>query len=403
MAARRFRTLDDLDVAGRRVLLRADLNVPMQDGKVTEALRIERQAPAIRELADKGARVVVLSHFGRPKGRRVESMSLRPVVHALAAAIGRPVAFAEDCVGKEAEAAVARLRAGDVLLLENTRFHSGEESNDAEFARAVASFGDVFVNDAFSAAHRAHATTEGLARFLPAAAGRAMEAELTHLHRALDHPERPLIAVIGGAKISTKIALLGNLVKRVDVLVIGGAMANTFLAALGFEVGKSLCEHDHLDTARGILDTASAQGSAVLLPTDVVVAKELKTDPECRTTSARDVAADEMILDVGPQTVQEFSDRLEHARTLVWNGPLGAFETQPFERATVAAAKFAAQRTSAGKLLSVAGGGDTVAALAMAGVTDKFSYVSTAGGAFLEWLEGQELPGVQALMQSKES
>jgi phosphoglycerate kinase len=403
MPVRGFRTIDDIDVAGRRVLVRADLNVPIRDGQVSDRFRIERQAPTIRTLAEKGARVVVLSHFGRPSGKRIESMSLKPVASALAVAIGRPVAFAGDCVGKDAEEAVARLGRGDVLLLENTRFHAGEEANDPEFARAIAAFGDVFVHDAFSAAHRAHATTEALAHLLPAVAGHAMEAELAHLHRALDRPQRPLMAVVGGAKISTKIALLGNLVKRVDVLVIGGAMANTFFAAKGLEIGKSLCEHDHLETARGILRAAEAQGCAILLPADVVAAKELEQNADCRTVLAKDVAVDEIILDVGPQTIQELSDRLKYVRTLVWNGPLGAFETPPFHQGTVEAAKLAAAQTAAGKLLSVAGGGDTVAALALAGVTEKFSYVSTAGGAFLEWLEGRELPGVTALMQPKES
>lgn len=392
-----FRTLDDIDVTGKRVLVRLDLNVPMKDGRVADSLRLERQAPTVRELAEKGARVIVLSHFGRPKGKRVESMSLAPVAPALAEAIGRPVAFADDCVGEPAQEAAARLRNGDVLLLENVRFHAGEEANDPDFAKAVAALGDVFVNDAFSAAHRAHATTEGVAHLLPSVAGRAMQAELEHLGRALSHPDRPLMAVVGGAKISTKIALLGNLVKQVDVLVVVGAMANTFLAAQGCEVGQSLCEHDELETAREILRTAIARGAAVVLPADVVVAKEFKPHADCRVASARDVAAGEMILDVGPQSVEEFAKRLNYIRTLVWNGPFGAFETPPFERGTVAAAKEAAGRTKAGQLLSVAGGGDTVAALNMAGVADEFTYVSTAGGAFLEWLEGCELPGVAAL------
>jgi phosphoglycerate kinase len=397
-----FRTLDDVGVKGGRVLVRLDLNVPMKDGKIADALRIERQAPTLRELADKGARVIVLSHFDRPKGKRVDSMSLAPVAPALAAAIGRPVAFVGDCIGDSVKEAVARLKDGDVLLLENTRFHAGEEANDPHFANAVASLGDIFVNDAFSAAHRAHATTEGLAHLLPAVAGRAMQAELSHLHRALDRPERPLMAVVGGAKISTKIALLANLVKRVDVIVIGGAMANTFLAAQGCEVGKSLCERDQFETARDILHTAVSRGAAVVLPVDVVVAKDLKANAECRTVPVKDVAPGEMILDVGPQSVEEFAKRLEFARTLVWNGPLGAFETPPFERGTISAAKLAAARTESGHLLSVAGGGDTVAALNMAGVVDKFSYVSTAGGAFLEWLEGRELPCVAALSKQEE-
>ena len=397
-----YRTLDDLSVHGKRVLVRADLNVPMKEGEVADGSRIDRLAPTIRELADKGARVIVLSHFGRPKGKRVDSMSLEPVVPALARAIGAPVAFAQDCVGDAAERAVAKLKNGDVLLLENTRFHVGEEANNPEFAERIAALGDIFIDDAFSAAHRAHATTEALAQILPCAAGRAMESELTHLHRALDHPERPLMAIIGGAKISTKIDLLGNLLKRVDVLVIAGAMANTFFAADGHNVGKSLCERDHLDTAREILRTATARGSALVLPVDVVVAKEFAPHAKCRTTNVNNVADDELILDVGQQTVEAFGNRLAHARTLVWNGPLGAFETPPFDCGTVEAAKLAAAQTEAGKLLSVAGGGDTVAALNLAGVAGKFSYVSTAGGAFLEWLEGRKLPGVAALMQPRE-
>ena len=402
MTGRDYRTLDDLAISGRRVLVRADLNVPMQDGKITDALRIARQAPTIRELADKGARVIVLSHFGRPKGKPVASMSLEPVVSALSDALDRPVSFAVDCIGPIAERAVSEMKDGDVLLLENTRFHAGEEANDPGFAKAVATLGDDYVNDAFSAAHRAHATTEALARLMPCAAGRSMEEELTHLHRALDHPERPVMAVVGGAKISTKLELLGNLIRRVDVLVIGGAMANTFLAAQGREIGKSLCENDQLETARRILSSANAQGAALVLPVDVVVAKEFKPGAESRVVAVGDVETDDMILDVGPETIDGFAARLDQARTLVWNGPFGAFETPPFERGTISAATHAAARTRAGKLLSVAGGGDTVAALNMAGVADQFSYVSTAGGAFLEWLEGRELPGVAALMQGRD-
>jgi len=396
-----FRTLDQLDVKGMRVLVRADLNVPLKDGVVTDASRIARQAPTIRELAEKGGRVIVLSHFDRPKGKVVPSMSLKPIAPALAEAIGRPVSFAEDCIGETTRNIVAKLRDGDVLLLENTRFHAGEEKNDPEFAKALAVLGDIVVNDAFSAAHRAHASTEGLAHLLPAVAGRAMEAELSHLHKALDHPVRPLMAVVGGAKVSTKIDLLGNLIKRVDVLVIGGGMANTFLAAQGIEVGKSLCERDQLQTARDILKAAMETGAAIVLPVDVVVAKEFKAHASHRTVDVNAVARDEMILDVGPKSVEGFSRRLEHVKTLVWNGPFGAFETPPFDKATVAAAREVAKRTRAGTLLSVAGGGDTVAALNQAGVTDDFSYVSMAGGAFLEWLEGIELPGVAALAQPK--
>jgi phosphoglycerate kinase len=396
-----FRTLDDIAVKGRRVLVRADLNVPMKDGMIGDRLRIARQAPTIRELAEKGARVIVLSHFDRPKGKVVPSMSLKPLVPALSEAIGQPVAFAEDCVGEVAEKAVARLKDGDVLLLENTRFHAGEEMNDANFARSVANLGDIFVNDAFSAAHRAHATTEGLARLLPAVAGRAMEDELRHLHRALDHPKRPLLAVVGGAKVSTKIALLEHLVKRVDVLVIGGGMANTFLAAQGFEIGKSLCERDQLETARRIARVAGDASAAIVLPTDAVMAKEFRAGAPHRTVPVSQVASDEMILDIGPATVEAFAKRLLYVSTLVWNGPFGAFETKPFDRGTIAAAKAVAVRTQEGKLLSVAGGGDTVAALNQAGVAGDFSYVSTAGGAFLEWMEGQDLPGVKALRESK--
>jgi len=392
-----FRSLDDLDGKGKRVLVRADLNVPMADGKVTDTLRIVRQAPTIRELAEKGARVIVLSHFDRPKGKVVPSMSLKPLAEPLAKEIGRPVAFAEDCAGPVAEKAVAALKDGQVLLLENTRFHKGEETNDPEMAKQLAALGDIFVNDAFSAAHRAHASTEGVARLLPNAAGRSMQAELTHLQKALGNPERPLMAVVGGAKVSTKIELLENLVQRVEILVIGGAMANTFLAAQGVAVGKSLYEADHLETARKVVHMATESGAAILLPVDVVVAKEFKAGAAHRTVPVSAIGADEMVLDVGEKSIAEFQNRLNTTRTLVWNGPLGAFETPPFDQGTVAAAQMVASRTRAGQLLSVAGGGDTVAALAHAGVEDDFTYVSTAGGAFLEWLEGKQLPGVEAL------
>ncbi|SRR5579885_65348 len=398
-----YRTLDDLDVRGKRVLVRADLNVPMQDGRVTDTLRIDRQAPTIRELAQKGARVIVLSHFDRPKGKVVPSMSLRPVVEPLAKAVGRPVAFADDCVGEKAKAAVARLKNGDVLLLENTRFHAGEEKNDAHFAKELAALGDIYVNDAFSAAHRAHASTEAIAHLLPAAAGRAMQSELEHLHKALDDPQRPVMAVVGGAKISTKIALLENLLKKVDFLVIGGAMANTFLAAEDINVGKSLYEPEFYGIARRIMGSALDTNTVILLPSDAVVAKELKPGAAHRTAGIREVGAEEMILDVGPNSVREMTNRLIEIRTLVWNGPLGAFETEPFDRGTIEAAKAVARRTKTGDLLSVAGGGDTVAALNKAGVADDFTYVSTAGGAFLEWLEGKDLPGVEALKASKGS
>jgi phosphoglycerate kinase len=392
-----FRTLDDIDVKGKRVLVRADLNVPMKDGRVSDMLRIERQAPTIRELSDKGARVIVLSHFDRPKGKVVPSMSLKPVSYGLAFALSRDVAFASDCVGEVAEKAVAAMKDGDVLLLENTRFHPGEEKNDPEFVKQVARLGDIFVNDAFSAAHRAHATTEGIAHLLPAVAGRAMEAELSHLHKALDDPQRPVMAVVGGAKVSTKIALLENLIKHVNILVIGGAMANTFLAAGGISVGKSLYEPDHFDTARRIVAQAKETGTSIILPVDVVVATEFKANAHHRTVPVGEVLSHEMILDVGPDSIDEFEQRLSTAKTLVWNGPFGAFETRPFDRGTIAAARLVAARTKSGQLLSVAGGGDTVAALNLAGVADDFTYVSTAGGAFLEWLEGQELPGVKAL------
>ena len=392
-----FRTLDDLDVKAKRVLVRADLNVPVADGKVTDDTRIVRQAPTIKELSEKGAKVIILSHFDRPKGKVVPSMSLKVLVAPLEKQLGRKVAFAEDCIGPTAQAAMAALKDGDVLLLENTRFHKGEEANDPEMAKQLAALGDIFVNDAFSAAHRAHASTSGVARLLPNAAGRSMQAELTHLEKALGNPERPLMAVVGGAKVSTKIELLQNLVKRVETLVIGGAMANTFLAAEGVHVGKSLYEADHLETARQVIRMANDAGAVILLPKDLVVAKEFKAGAAHRTVPVSDIADDEMALDVGPDSIKAFENRLLATRTLVWNGPFGAFETAPFDAGTVAAAQKVASLTRSGQLLSVAGGGDTVAALAHAGVEEDFTYVSTAGGAFLEWLEGKELPGVQAL------
>jgi phosphoglycerate kinase len=393
----KFKTLDGLEVKGRRVLVRADLNVPMDNGRVTDRLRLERQAPTIRELSDKGARVIVLSHFGRPKGKPDPSLSLKPVAPAFAEEIGRPVAFVEDCIGPKAEAAVAAMTDGDVLLLENTRFHPGEKSNDPQFVAQLAALGDIYVNDAFSAAHRAHASTAGLARKLPAYAGRAMEEELRHLEAALSHPERPLLAVVGGAKVSSKIALLENMVTEVETLVIGGAMANTFLAAEGLSVGRSRYEPDLLGTARKVIHMATESGCAILLPTDVVVAGELKAGTSCRTVATDQIGPDEMALDVGPKTIAAIRNRLSTTKTLVWNGPLGAFETEPFQAGTVAVARAVAELTRAGRLLSVAGGGDTVAALALAGVEQDFSYVSAAGGAFLEWLESKELPGVKAL------
>ncbi|TQF84878.1 phosphoglycerate kinase [Elioraea sp. Yellowstone] len=392
-----FRTLDGLAVRGRRVLLRADLNVPMQDGKVSDPTRLERLSPTIRELAEKGAKVIVLSHFDRPKGRRVPSMSLRPVAEALSGVLGRPVAFAEDCIGAPAETAVAAMREGDVLVLENTRFHPGEEQNDAAFADALARLGELYVNDAFSAAHRAHASTEALARRLPAYAGRLMQAELEALERALGAPARPLAAIVGGAKVSTKLDLLGNLVERVNLLVIGGAMANTLLAARGIAVGRSLQEPDLHATARGIEAKAKAAGCDILLPVDAVVAREFRAHAPTETVPVGAVPAEAMILDLGPLTCAAILDRLAECRTLVWNGPLGAFETPPFDAATVRVARGVAGLTRAGRLLSVAGGGDTVAALRQAGVAEDLSYVSAAGGAFLEWLEGKTLPGVAAL------
>jgi phosphoglycerate kinase len=392
-----FRTLDEADVSGKRVLVRVDLNVPVKDGKVTDTTRIERVAPTITELADKGAKVILLAHFGRPKGTPDPAQSLAPIARAASDVLGHPVAFASDCIGDAAAKAVAVLEDGGILLLENTRFHKGEEKNDPEFVRALAANGDIYVNDAFSAAHRAHASTEGLARVLPSYAGRSMQAELEALEKGLGQPARPVVAIVGGAKVSTKIDLLTNLVGKVDALVIGGGMANTFLAAQGIDVGKSLAEHDLADTARQIMARAKETGCAIVLPTDAVVAKEFKANAENETVSVDAVPADAMILDVGPDTIGAVKEWIGKAKTLVWNGPLGAFEIEPFDRATVAAAKFAAEQTKAGKLVSVAGGGDTVAALNHARVADDFTYVSTAGGAFLEWMEGKELPGVAAL------
>jgi len=393
-----FRTLDDAgSLKGKRVLLRVDVNVPMESGRVTDATRIERVVPTIREIADGGGRVILLAHFGRPKGKREPKDSLEPVVPAIAEALGRPVAFADDCVGEAATAAVAALKDGDVLLLENTRYHAGEEKNDPAFVAALAENGDVYVNEAFSAAHRAHASTEGLAHKLPAFAGRLMQAELDALTKGLEAPKRPVIAIVGGAKVSSKIDLLQNLVAKVDMLVIGGGMANTFLHAQGKAVGKSLCERDLAETATRILKAAEAADCRVILPVDAVIAREFKANAASETVSVDAVPEDAMILDAGPASVAEIDAAIDEAATLVWNGPLGAFELTPFDAATVAAARHAAERTKAGQLVSVAGGGDTVAALNHAGAGEAFSYVSTAGGAFLEWLEGKELPGVEAL------
>jgi len=393
----RFRTLDDLVVAGKIVLLRADLNVPVKDGRVTDATRIERLAPTIMSLIAGEARVVVMSHFGRPKGVD-PSLSLRPLVAPLSRAIGgRHVSFAPDCIGPEAKRVVDALKPGEVALLENLRFHPGEEANDTGFAAALAELGDVYVDDAFSAAHRAHASIAALPRLLPAAAGKNMQIELEALTAALEAPEHPVMALIGGSKVSTKLDLLKFIMTKVDRLAIGGAMANTFLFAQGRPVGRSLCEKDLADTARGILYQAADRGCSIILPDDAVTAEKLEPGVVTRTVGVTAVPMNAMILDVGPQTVAGITAALAASRTLVWNGPIGAFETPPFDRATMAVAKSVAELTRSGKLMSVAGGGDTVAALAMAGVTDDLTYVSTAGGAFLEWLEGRELPGVAAL------
>lgn len=393
-----FATLDDLgDLSGKKVLLRSDLNVPVQNGKVSDKTRLTATAPTIKDLLAKGATVLVLSHFDRPKGKRVPEMSLAPIAPALGEVLGVNVAFVDDCVGADAEAAVAALPAGSVAVLENTRFHPGEEKNDEGLAKAMARLGDIYVNDAFSTAHRAHASTEGLAHVLPAYAGRSMEKELKALENGLGNPERPVAAVVGGAKVSSKLDVLTNLVGKVDHLIIGGGMANTFLAARGVNVGKSLCEHDLAETALSILEKAEEAGCTIHLPYDVVVAKEFKANAENRVANVHEVGADEMILDVGPAAVEALGDVLKVCKTVVWNGPLGAFEIAPFDKATVALAKTAAALTQGGSLVSVAGGGDTVAALNHAGVSQDFSFISTAGGAFLEWMEGKALPGVEAL------
>ena len=394
-----FKTLDDLsDIAGKRVLVRVDLNVPVSDGKVTDTTRIERVAPTILELSGKGAKVILLAHFGRPKGEPVADMSLKLIAPAVEAVLDHAVHFAADCIGEPAAAAVDRMSNGDILLLENTRFHKGEEKNDPDFTKALAANGDIYVNDAFSAAHRAHASTEGLAHHMPAYAGRTMQQELEALEKGLGKPNRPVVAIVGGAKVSTKIDLLMNLVKKVDALVIGGGMANTFIAARGTNVGKSLCEHDLADTAKQIMIEAASAQCAIVLPVDGVVAREFKAGAANEVVDIEAIPADAMMLDVGPKSVEAVNGWISRAQTLVWNGPLGAFEISPFDAATVAAAKHAAEQTKAGQLVSVAGGGDTVSALNHAGVADDFSYVSTAGGAFLEWMEGKELPGVSVLI-----
>jgi phosphoglycerate kinase len=395
-----FKTIDDLpeDLTGKRVLVRVDLNVPMQEGRISDDTRLRAAVPTVAELSDRGAIVLLLSHFGRPKGQKRPDMSTALLVRPLSELLGRPVRFVEDCQGPEAERAIETMQPGSIGILENTRFHAGEEKNDPELTKAMAALGDYYVNDAFSAAHRAHSSTEGVAHLLPSFAGRAMEAELKALERALGNPERPVAAVVGGAKVSTKLAVLGHLVGKVDHLIIGGGMANTFLAARGVDVGKSLCEHDLTGEANAIMDRADEAGCTVHLPYDVVVAKEFAPNPpSVRTCNVHEVQADEMILDVGPAAVEALSDVLKTCRTLVWNGPLGAFEIPPFDTATVALAKTAAALTKEGSLVSVAGGGDTVAALNHAGVTQDFTFVSTAGGAFLEWMEGRTLPGVAAL------
>jgi phosphoglycerate kinase len=390
-----FKTLDDVgEVTGKRVLVREDLNVPMADGEVTDDTRLRATIPTVTELADKGAIVLILAHFGRPRGERNLDMSLALVTRPYSQVLGRPVRFI-DWDG--AEEAIATLEPGDIAVLENTRFFAGEEKNNSQVIDRFAALGDLYVNDAFSAAHRAHASTEGVAHRLPAFAGRAMEAELDALECALGNPEHPVAAVVGGAKVSTKLDVLKHLVGKVDHLIIGGGMANTFLAARGVNVGKSLAEHDLTGTAEAILDAADAAGCIVHLPYDVVVATEFKANPPTRTVNVHEVAADEMILDIGPAATEALADVLKTCRTLVWNGPLGAFETPPFDAATVSLARTAAALTKEGSLISVAGGGDTVAALNQAGVADDFSFVSTAGGAFLEWMEGRELPGVAAL------
>ena len=391
-----FRTLDQAEVNGKRVLVRVDLNVPVDGGKVTDATRIERSAATITEIAHKGGKVILLSHFGRPKGRDPKD-SLKPVADAVGRLIHKPVRFANDCVGPAAEEAVAELKSGDILCLENTRYHKEEEKNDPAFVEAIAKLGDVYVNDAFSVAHRAHATTEGLAHKLPAFAGRAMQDELEALEKALEAPKKPVIAIIGGAKVSTKLELIENLITKVDGLVIGGGMANTFLHAQGLNVGKSLAEKEMADTARRILEKAETAKCAIILPIDAIVAYYFEANAPSHDYATSAIPPDGMILDVGPNSVERIKAVIDDAATLVWNGPLGAFEMAPFDKATVAVARYAATRTKAGKLTSVAGGGDTVAALNHAGVAADFTYVSTAGGAFLEWMEGKVLPGVEAL------
>lgn len=393
----KLKTTNDLPVEGKRVLVRADLNVPVRDGKVTDATRLERVLPGLKALADRGAKVIVISHFGRPKGGPAAEFSLKPIAGALQELLGKPIAFSDDCVGEHAQRAIDALEDGDIAVLENLRFHKGEEKNDPDFAAELAKLGDIYVGDAFSCAHRAHASTEGVTHHLPSYAGPLLMEEIDALRSALERPERPTAAVVGGAKVSTKIPVLTNLVAKVDRLIIGGGMANTFLQAQGKNVGKSLAEPEFHDTAREILAAAQSKGCEILLPIDAVVAREFKEGAPSEVLSVDDVPADAMILDVGPQSVAHLVKTLDTCRTLLWNGPLGAFEIAPFGEGTFALARAAAQLTKSGRLVSVAGGGDTVAALNAAGVTGDFTYVSTAGGAFLEWLEGRELPGIVAL------
>jgi phosphoglycerate kinase len=392
-----FKTFDDLDATGRTVLVRVDLNVPMVDGKISDFTRIERIVPTLQELQAKGAKIVLLSHFGRPKGKRVPELSLKPIASGLAKHLGSPVEFVDDCIGENVKKSVQSLAGDSVILLENVRYHAGEEANDASFAKELAKVGDIYVNDAFSCSHRAHASTEAIAHLLPAYAGRNLEAELTALSSALETPMRPVMAIVGGAKISTKLDLLFNLIEKVDCLVIGGGMANTFLNAKGIDVGASLCEHDLADTANEILAKAETVGCEILLPEFAVLAKEFKAGAANRAASVEEVQPDEMILDIAPESAALLQERLKTIKTLIWNGPLGAFEIDPFGDGTVAVARAAEALTRSGNLVSVAGGGDTVSALAKAGVTDGFTYISTAGGAFLEWMEGKDLPGVLAL------
>jgi phosphoglycerate kinase len=392
-----FKTLDDADLAGRRALVRVDFNVPMADGRVSDDTRLRAALPTIEKLRKGGAKVILLAHFDRPKGKRVPEMSLRPVVEPLSKLLGAPVAFADDSIGVAAEAAIATLPPGGVLLLENVRYHAGEETNDPELAKALAANADLYVNDAFSAAHRAHASTEALARALPAYAGEQMRRELDALDAALGRPKRPVLGIVGGSKVSTKLDLLNNLVGKLDRLAIGGGMANTFLAAQGIDVGASLCEHDLADTARRIIATAKDKGCELLLPIDVVTAEKVEPGASSAVRELSAIGPADRILDAGPKTLARLIAAIDASATLVWNGPLGVFEVPPFDKATVEAARYAAERAKSGKLVAVAGGGDTVAALNAAGVTGDFTFVSTAGGAFLEWMEGKVLPGVAAL------